>query len=190
MLCVCVCVCVRACVRAHTHMLFVSAPRTVELSRLRHRQDIRRKVHLRVTSLAANQKKVRHSFKKSHKIIHSKSIGRKLLQSPRNLPMKRFALKLAVHYCKRRNFRREIHFVAFEYLKKKYEIIFHAKFSSTWFAGLSIFSSCFYSFWSCREYEIKFHANGFERKSNDFQWMNAGDGAQYSPGSEVERVTT
>ena len=25
---------------------------------------------------------------------------------------------------------------------------------------------------------------------NDFQWMKAGDGAQYLPGGEVERVTT
>ena len=25
---------------------------------------------------------------------------------------------------------------------------------------------------------------------NDFQWMNAGDGAQYLPGGEAERVTT
>ena len=25
---------------------------------------------------------------------------------------------------------------------------------------------------------------------NDFQWMNAGDGAQYLPGGEVERITT
>ena len=28
------------------------------------------------------------------------------------------------------------------------------------------------------------------QKCNDFQWMNTGDGAQYLPGGEVERVTT
>ena len=30
----------------------------------------------------------------------------------------------------------------------------------------------------------------FQSTDNDFHWMNAGDGAQYLPGGEVERVTT
>ena len=72
-----------------------------------------------------------------------------------------------IFYCKRRNFRREFNFVAFVYLKK-YEINFDTNFSSTWFAGLSIVSSCFHSLWSFREYEIKFHTKGYERKSTKF----------------------
>ena len=52
--------------------------------------------------------------------------------------------------------------------EKSHEINIHTKFSSTWFAGLSIVSSCFYSFWSFREYEIKFHTTGFEGKSMNF----------------------
>ena len=69
------------------------------------------------------------------------------------------------HYCKRRNFRREFNFIAFVYSWKMYEISFHTKFSSTWFAGLSIVSASFYVFWSTWEYEIKFHTKGFGRKS-------------------------
>ena len=70
-------------------------------------------------------------------------------------------------YCKRRKFRREFNFVDFVYLKK-YESNIHDKFSSAWFASLSIVSSCFYSFPSLQEYKIKFQANGFEGKVRIF----------------------
>ena len=52
--------------------------------------------------------------------------------------------------------------------RNKYEIYFHIKFSSTWFADLSMVSSCFYFFQSFREYEIIFYTKDFGRKSKKF----------------------
>ena len=46
-----------------------------------------------------------------------------------------------------------------------YEINIHVKFSSAWFAGLSIVSSTFSFLWSISECEIKFHTKRFGRKS-------------------------
>ena len=42
-----------------------------------------------------------------------------------------------------------------------YEINFHTKFSSTWFAAFSIVSSSFHFLSSIWEYERKFHTKGF-----------------------------
>ena len=49
-----------------------------------------------------------------------------------------------------------------------YEINFHTKISSAWFAGHSIVFSSFSVFWSTWEYEIKFYTKGFGRKSTKF----------------------
>ena len=49
-----------------------------------------------------------------------------------------------------------------------YEISFHTKFSSTWFAGHSIVSCSFYLFLSIWEYENKFHTKGLGWKSTKF----------------------
>ena len=49
-----------------------------------------------------------------------------------------------------------------------YEINFHTKISSAWFAGLSIVFLVFSVFWSIWEYEIKFHTKGFGRESTKF----------------------
>ena len=61
----------------------------------------------------------------------------------------------------------EFNFVAFVYLKK-YEINFRTKFSSNWFTGLSIVTSCFYFFWSLWGYDIKFHTKDFEQRSTKY----------------------
>ena len=49
-----------------------------------------------------------------------------------------------------------------------YENNFHTKFSSTWFADLSIVLSSFYFFWSISQNEMKFRTKGFGRKSTEF----------------------